>query len=187
MKVIGVAFSARKGGNCARILRFCLQKFEEKGHETELVEAYDLEIRPCSHCEYECFTGNCPINDDVPALYRKAIKADVLIFAVPTYGGHASGLYRAFSERGQAVFKSYEEWKAFKEKLNFILIGNTSSGGDMALHEVLYGLTGGESWPEAVLLSSNEYGGGSLRGNLIEHPEVRARLERFVERIIQRG
>ncbi|ALV62750.1 hypothetical protein ADU37_CDS10510 [Thermococcus sp. 2319x1] len=28
-----------------------------------------------------------------------------MIFAVPTYGGHASALYIAFCERGQAVFK----------------------------------------------------------------------------------
>ncbi|WP_258083921.1 flavodoxin family protein [Thermococcus thermotolerans] len=186
MRALGVAFSARKSGNCARILEFCLQKFEERGFETKLIEAYDLKITPCSHCSYECFSGKCPIADDVPRLYMKSMNADLLIFAVPTYGGHASGLYRAFSERGQAIFKSYEEWDAFTRKLSFIVVGNLSSGGDMALHEVLYGLAGGESWPEAILLSSNEYSGSSLKGEPIEHPEVGARLERFVERIAKK-
>ncbi|USG99532.1 flavodoxin family protein [Thermococcus argininiproducens] len=186
MKALSIAFSARKNGNCARLLGHCLDNLKKRGFDTELLEAYDFRVTPCNHCSYECFSGKCPIEDDVPLLYEKAMKADVLIFAVPTYGGHASGLYRAFCERGQAVFKSYEEWNNFARKLNFIVVGNLSSGGDMALHEVLYGTTASEYWPEILLISSNEYGRSSIRRDLIEEHEIRKRINRFVERIIQK-
>ena len=186
MKALGIAFSARKNGNCAKLLRYCLNNLKKREFDTELLEAYDFQITPCSHCNYECFSEECPIKDDIPLFYEKAMKADVLIFAVPTYGGHASGLYRAFCERGQAVFKSYEEWNNFARKLNFIVVGNLSSGGDMALHEVLYGTTASEYWPEAILISSNEYMKSSIKGDLIEEDEIRTQMSRFVERIIRK-
>jgi len=186
MKALGIAFSARKNGNCAKLLQYCLDNLKKQGFESELIEAYDFQITPCSHCNYECFSGKCPIKDDVPLLYEKATKADVLIFAVLAYGGHASALYRAFCERGQAVFKTYEEWNDFAKKLNFIVVGNLSSSGDMALHEVLHGIVTSDYWPEAILISSSEYLRSSIKGDLIEEDEIKARINRFAGRIIQK-
>ncbi|AIF69892.1 hypothetical protein PAP_07510 [Palaeococcus pacificus DY20341] len=185
--VLGLAFSARRKGNCSKLLEYCLKKFEEMGFETELMESYDLNITPCSHCNYECFSGEaCPVEDDVPKIYEQCKSADIILFAVPTYGGHVASLYLAFSERGQAIFESYKEWKEFAKKVNFIIIGNLSSGGDMALHEALYSFANFGFWPEVVLISSREYGRSSIKGDLIEEEEVKKRLDRFVERINQK-
>jgi len=55
----------------------------------------------------------------------------------------------------------------------------------MTLHEVLADFYNIEA-PEAILLQSREYGRGSLKGNLMESPAVKERLDRFVELLIKR-
>jgi multimeric flavodoxin WrbA len=55
MKALGIAFSARKRGNCLNCAEYVLEKLKEDGFETEVVNAHDFNIKPCSHCSYECF------------------------------------------------------------------------------------------------------------------------------------
>ncbi len=179
MKILGIAFSARREGNCLKTVEYVLSIFKEKGIETEVINTFHAKIYPCSHCAYECFNDKeCPVADDVPDIYIKCQTADSLVFAVPTYGGHLSSLYFAFKERGQSV-----RCKDFLKRVNLIVIGNLSSGGDMALHEALYDFTVS---PETLLLSADEYGRHSLEGDLIEVSAVRLALDRFADRIMGR-
>lgn len=189
MKIVAVAFSARKEGNCSKLSLYCLEKMAEEGWEVELLQAHDLTITPCHHCDYECFANKvCPIDDDVAMTYEKCRNADALIFAVPNYGGHLAALYFAFAERAQSEFRKFTDFeKELLLKLNFIIIGNLSAGGDMALHEALYGFANLDFWPETLLFPAREYGQSSLKGNLIERAEVRNRLDRFVEMVIQKS
>lgn len=187
MKVLGLVFSARKEGNCLKCLAHCLDSLRGYGAETEIVNAFEFTITPCSHCDYECFSSKkCPITDDVPALYEKCEHADVLICAVPTYSGHLSSLYFAFAERSQPMMEDRDQFVNILRKVNFIVLGNLSSGGDMALHEALYGLAHYDFWPEVLLFPAEEYGRSSIKGDLIEIPEVRTRLDRFAERIARK-
>lgn len=188
MKIIGIGFSARKQGNCLKLLEYCLENFKERGFETEFLNAYDLKITPCSHCNYECFAHKeCSTKDDVSEVYKKCEAADIIIFAIPTYSGHLSSIYFAFTERAQPIFKSFQECaEKLLKKINFIIIGNLSSGGDMALHEALYSFANLDFWPETVLFSAREYGRNSIKGDLIEVPEVKKRLDRFVEMILEK-
>jgi len=187
-KVLGVSFSARKGGNCFKLVSYCLEKFKERGFETEVLNAYEHEITPCSHCNYDCFNNReCPIKDDVPLIYQKCESADILIFGVPTYGGHLSSLYFAFAERSQSIFRSFQEYtEKLLKKINFIIIGNLSAGGDMALHEALYSFVNLSFWPETLLFPAREYGRSSIKGDLVNDAEVKKRLDRFVEMILKK-
>lgn len=189
MKALAVAFSARKKGNCYRLVEHCLNRLVEKGWETELLKTYDLQITPCNQCDYECFkNGKCPVHDDIPMIYEKCQQADTVIFALPNYGGHLTSLYFAFAERGQFIFQTSEDLnESYLKKINFIIIGNLSAGGDMALHEALYGFANRDYWPETLLFPAREYGQSSLKGNLIESVEVKKRLNRFVEMVIQKS
>ncbi|WP_152880902.1 hypothetical protein [Thermococcus bergensis] len=56
----------------------------------------------------------------------------------------------------------------------------------MALHEVLHGIATSDYWPEAILISSSEYLRSSIKGDLIEEDEIKARINRFAGRIIQK-
>jgi multimeric flavodoxin WrbA len=188
MKALGLAFSARREGNSSRCLRYCLERIEERGFQTEFLNAYELKITPCSHCNYECFADkDCPIKDDVPQIYKRCEDSEILIFAIPTYGGHLSSIYFAFAERSQALYKSFQECsERLLKKVNLIIIGNLSAGGDMALHEALYNFANLDFWPETLLFPAREYGRISIKGDLIEQAEVKRRLDRFVEMILKK-
>lgn len=189
MKALAIAFNAREEGNCAKLAQYCLNKLAQKGWKTELLKAYHLKITPCSKCAYECFKNKeCPIADDVPMAYAECRKADALIFAVPDYGGHLASVYFAFAERAQFEFRKFALFeKEFLRKVNFLIVGNLSAGGDMALHEALYGFANRSFWPETLLLPAREYAQSSLKGNLMESPDVKKRLERFVEMVVQKS
>jgi multimeric flavodoxin WrbA len=75
------------------------------GLKTEIINAYDYEIIPCSRCHYECFNApkTCPIQDDVPEIWRKLKQADAVILAVPVYYGMPPTLFQAIIERGQGI------------------------------------------------------------------------------------
>jgi multimeric flavodoxin WrbA len=194
MKALGIAFSARKRGNCLNCIEYVLAKLKEQGFETEVINAYDSEIKPCSHCNYECFAKElrgkkeeCPIQDDVPKIYSKMKEADIIVLAVPTYGGKAASLYCAFTERTQGIIKSYEEFKntILNKIIALIVIGNIPAGGDLAYHTVILDHKDCKYPLQSVLLQADEYGKGSIYGNLMEDDRVRDRLDNLVKSILK--
>jgi len=194
MKALGIAFSARKRGNCLNCMEYVLTKLKEQGFETEIINAYDSEIKPCSHCNYECFAKElrdkeeeCPIRDDVPRIYDKMKAADIIVLAAPTYGGKTASLYCAFTERTQGIIKSYEEFKntVLNKIIAAIVIGNIPAGGDLTYHTVVLDHKDCKHPLQSVLLQAAEYGKGSIYGNLIEDERVRDRLDNLVKLILE--
>ena len=194
MKALGIAFSARKRGNCVNCLEYVSDKLKEQGFETEVINAYNCDIRPCSHCSYECFARElrgkdeeCPIQDDVPKIYGKMKEADIIVLAVPTYGGKAASLYSAFTERAQGIIKGYEEFKntVLNKIIALIVIGNIPAGGDLAYHTVLSDHRDCKYPPPSVLLQSAEYGRSSIYGDLLDDEKVRDRLGNLVKLILK--
>ncbi|MCK4527116.1 flavodoxin family protein [candidate division WOR-3 bacterium] len=190
MKSLGLIFSARKAGNCLSCVKYCLDKFKKQGFETEFLNAYNLKIMPCSHCNYECFARpkkECPIKDDVKMMYSKIISSNVLLFAIPDYVGHPSGLYRAWFERGCMLdWGEYEKGILLKPR-GYIVIGNITAEGDQVLHEILTEFYNTSHRPEAILLQAREYERDSLKGDLIEATEVKRRLDKLVERVLKKA
>jgi multimeric flavodoxin WrbA len=138
MKALGITFSARKRGNCLNSVEYILAKLREKGFKTEVINAYDHEIKPCSHCNYECFAKElrgkveeCPIQDDARKIYGNMKEADVILLAVPTYGSKPASIYSAFTERTQGIIKDYEEFKntILNKIIALIVMGNIPAGG----------------------------------------------------------
>jgi len=200
MKVVGLVFSARKRGNGFNCMEHCLNKLEEKGLQAMLINAYDYEIKPCSHCNYECYAEEirdkreeCPLKDDIPKMYDMIEDADWLMFAIPCYGGHTPAIYRAWAERiphlprVNRLFKNFDEFqRLFLSKIKgIIIIVNLSAMADLTLHEVLADFYNIEA-PEVILLQSREYGRVSLKGDLIKSSGVRERLYGFIELLIKR-
>jgi multimeric flavodoxin WrbA len=121
MKALGLVFSARRAGNCLDSVNYVLSKLKKAGFDVEIINCYDYEIKPCSHCNYECFsyelTGKgeeCPVRDDVPKIYEKAIESDVIVISVPTYAANVSALYKAWMERG--MHRGHRGYRQIREK-----------------------------------------------------------------------
>lgn len=185
MKVLGIVFSSRKQGNCTRSVEYCLNEIRHNGYEAEIINIFDYDVQGCGDCDYYCFKcTTCCKEDDVAELYRRCFAADKIIFAIPTFCGHLASSYFKFWERSQSIFEDdtkYEDY--FLKKINLIVIGNLSSGGDMALHEALYSFTNREFYPEVILLSSRDYNKSSIKGDLVESDEVKNRLRFFIKKI----
>ena len=186
MKVLGITFSARKQGNCLRSLIYCLKKFSKTGFKVEALNAYNLNIKPCSQCNYECLKKSdkmCPHDDDVKMIYNKIMEADIVLYSIPGYAGHPSGLYRAWFERGKMM--GDEEYKqSIQEKpRGYIVVSNLSSQGDQVLHEIQTEFYNLKNKPPCIFLDQGEFNVEPGDLNLIEFPEVRSRLDRFIERI----
>jgi len=196
MNALGLVFSARKRGNCLSCIEYVLTKLKGQGFETEIINAYDCEIRPCSHCNYECFASElrgkseqCPIQDDAPRIYNKMKEADIIVLAIPTYGGKPASLYCAFTERAQElVTKNYEEFQntVLNKIIALIVIGNIPAGGDLAYHMVVLDHRDWNYPPPSLLLQSAEYGQRSINGTLVEDQRVRDRLDNLVKLILKR-
>jgi len=196
MKALGIAFSARKRGNCLKCIEYVLAKLKEQGFETEVINVYDYDVRPCSHCNYECFARElrnkdeqCPIQDDVPRIYGKMKEADIIVLAVPTYCGKPASLYCAFTERArELIAKNYEDFQnAILDKITaLIVIGNIPAGGDLAYHTVVLDHRDWKYPPPSLLLQSAEYGQRSVYGTMIENETVRDRLDSLVKLILKR-
>jgi len=200
VKVAGLVFSARKRGNGFNCMKYCLDRLQEKGFDAMLLNAFDFEIKPCSHCDYECYAEeirdkreDCPVKDDVPKMLESIWNVDWLLFAIPCYGGHASAIYRAWEERvphvaelNQLLKNDFERFqKMFLSKIKGIMIiGNLTAMGDMTLHEILVDFYNIEP-PETILIQSREYGLGSLRADLVRNPAVKKRLDGFVELLVK--
>jgi len=184
LKVVGIVFSSRDDGNCTNCTKYCLEIMEQHGYKSELINVFHYDVQGCGVCNYKCFNnGICAKNDDVNELYRRCFEADKIIFAIPTFSGHLASSYFTFWERSQGVFKDNDQYeKDFLKKINIIVIGNITSGGDMALHEALYSFTNRSFYPETILLSSREYDRSSIKGDLMESTEVRNRLEGFAKK-----
>ncbi|MFZ5354838.1 MAG: NAD(P)H-dependent oxidoreductase [Bacillota bacterium] len=188
MKIVGMNFSSRKDGNCFDCVDYCLKQYEKLGHHTEVLNFFDYQITPCGLCGYQCFQKEqCIKADDASKLFEKLIDSDIIISAIPTFRGHLASSYFILSERGQGVFrKSFDYDKDYLRKINLIVIGNLSSGADMALHEAFYDFTNKDFYPESVLLSSREYGRRSIKGDLIEDELVRNKLDKYVNTMISK-
>lgn len=196
MRALGLAFSARKRGNCLDSIEYVLARLKENGFESEIVNAYDYEIKPCSHCQYECFAQElrgkgeeCPIHDDIPLIYDKMKNSDIVLIAVPTYGGRPASLYSAFKERAQTlVTKSYESFKIniLSKFVALIVIGNVPAGGDLAYHTVICDHLAFDCAAPSILLQSTEYAQRSINGTLIEDKLVTSRLDCFAKLILKR-
>lgn len=125
MKVLAFNGSPRKNKNTATLLNKALEGATSQGAETELIHLYDLNYKGCISC-FACKTkngksyGNCPVNDDLKAIFKKVKEADALIFGSPIYFGRITGEMASFMERLMFPYLVYSmtEPSLFPKKIN---------------------------------------------------------------------
>lgn len=91
MKVLGLSFSPRPGGNTVQLLETALAAAAEAGAATELWSLAGKTVRPCDGCWACMRTGDCHIEDDMADLYPGLREADAIIFGSPVYFYNMTG------------------------------------------------------------------------------------------------
>jgi multimeric flavodoxin WrbA len=119
VRILGIAGTPIKGGNCQYMLEQALQVVESEGRATtELVHLQDYRIEYCVGCE-GCLRRvhkvqkkvgfdvipvpvtdyNCSIKDDMEVLHRKMLEADGILLAAPVYVATVPGQVKTFIDR----------------------------------------------------------------------------------------
>lgn len=102
MKVLAFNGSARKDGNTAMMISFCLDVLKAEGMDTEMVQLAGKHPWGCIAC-YKCFenkNGRCAVDKDIiNECIEKMIDADAIILASPTYFSDMTPELKALIDR----------------------------------------------------------------------------------------
>jgi multimeric flavodoxin WrbA len=130
MNLLAVIGSPRKKGSISRLAENILKGAEENGWQTELINLYDYEIKPCQGCWSCVYSGKCFIDDDFQEIFTKLKNADVIILGSPVYWANVSGVMKNFFDRhtGYAMFlpkeaqkvHTFSFWKKIKTAVKFL-------------------------------------------------------------------
>lgn len=197
MKAVALVVSAREHGNCYDFASLILNHLAANDVQTELVNFYNYQIRPCEHCAYECLQRHdphkgvdapCPIHDDVRAIWEKTWAAEILLLFVPNYGGLPPALWFAFSQRAQAFFREAPVEKLKHSVVSAVLIGapHFSSGAQWT-----YSIMADEvKWLDRrvagfEVINSAGFETESSFGGLIHEAEIKRRLEFLSDRTLK--
>ena len=102
IKVLGINASARKYGNTYKLLEAALMGAEAEGAETELLNLYDYNIKPCEAClsdEQNACRPPCIEQDDAWEVLKKVLESDGLVIASPVYWYGPSGHLKNFIDK----------------------------------------------------------------------------------------
>lgn len=104
VKVLGISASPRLEGNSDLLLRQALAGAESAAAETEYVRLCDLNITPCTECNFCYESGKCRIDDDYQTLCSKMLEADRMIFATPIFFMTVSAQAKTLIDRCQCLW-----------------------------------------------------------------------------------
>ncbi|NYT05499.1 MAG: flavodoxin family protein [Methanomicrobiales archaeon] len=100
MKILGLHCSPRgTASRTRRLVAAVLAGAGKAGAETELIDAADLSIVPCTACDACTLTGSCVHDDDVPLLLERLQGADGIVWGSPVYVDNVSGQCKILIDR----------------------------------------------------------------------------------------
>lgn len=176
-----ISFSGRGGGNCSSIAQVLLGALAGRGR-VDYFDFSTLRVNPCGQCGYECFQARerCPYFDDPEfALCDTVARSDIAYFIVPNYCDYPCSNFFIFNERSQCYFQHHGELLARYEAVpkKFITVSNTGRDNFTAAFQYHTG----DAPPDVLFLSARRFGRVSVRGDLMDSPEARAELLRFID------
>ncbi len=192
--VLGLVFSARVGGNLHDLAQqlFSMVAKELPEVRTELIEISRRKVTPCNGCQYECLLGkapHCPIEDDVLDLWRSALRSDLLVYFIPTYGGLSPATWVAFQQRYHGVVRHEPRIEGNPDGKVAALTVYEPAGtrtGDVSQEAVLKNLVGqGRPLVSFEQIVPSNYGLNSLGDRLISDRGIQERLSAMGRRIVR--
>lgn len=184
MKVMGIAGSARRGGNTDILLDEFLSAVPTASHSVQRIIA-PLSIRPCLGCD-KCVSGRCVQEDAMQDLYPILDEADLIVLAAPVYFYGIPGHVKMMIDRGQLFFNQRRTLglTSGRNKKGVFLSCAATSGAklfDGAVLTVKY-------WYEAL---GCEYVGDALfrgvdgKGDILRLPGAPEKTRELARRLLQ--
>jgi len=106
MLIVGLQGSPRRRSNSRVLLRSFFQEAEKMGAITHLINAPEMNIKPCQGCGMCERKGVCAIKDDamMPEIFPLLRQADVIIVTTPVYFYHVSAQLKCLIDRCQTLW-----------------------------------------------------------------------------------
>jgi len=101
MKILGMAGSARRGGNTETLLDWCLGAAREAGAVVVKFSLCDLDLHGCRSCAACHKDGVCIQKDGMEMLYPHLRNADSIVLAAPIYFQGMPGVPKMMVDRCQ--------------------------------------------------------------------------------------
>ena len=166
-RVLIVSTSPRLNSNSEALAKAFAKGAQEAGHEAELISLRGKTISFCRGCFVCQEKLRCVIRDDADAICRKALHADVLVFATPIYYYEMSGQLKTLLDRLNPLFPSDY---AFRD---VYLLTAAAEDEEFVPQRALGGLGGWvECFEKANLSGSVFMGGVTAAGETPGHPAL---------------
>ncbi len=183
-EVLGINASPRIRGNSRFLMSLFTGMMEQKGYETKVLNATDLEINPCIGCGHCETKGVCVFKDDFSQIVLPEImKADIIAIGSPVYFYAFPAKIKALIDRIQVMWS-----RKYRLKLDEFS-GRTRKGVLMAV-----GATGGKDLFDGLDLTARYffdaadissvlslcYRNIDEKGGMEHHPAVHDDMEKLV-------
>lgn len=137
MHIITLLGSPRRRGNTAAVLR-AFEELIQPQHRAERINIVDYDVRGClgcDACQKVTDDPGCAQRDDAPAILRRMMDADLIVYASPVYCWAFSAQMKALLDRHYCMVK----WQD-GQKVNVLLRGKramllATCGGTNAAEE----------------------------------------------------
>jgi len=108
MKALILQGSPRKGGNTTIVCDAMAEAMTEAGSEVETLRVADMDISGCTECfacQKQAEAPGCSVDDDMTAVYRKFLAADLVVLATPVFCWGMTAQIKAALDRFYAFCK----------------------------------------------------------------------------------
>ena len=189
--ILGLAGSARRGGNTDTLLDWCLAAAEAEGAEVTRFRLCEMDLRGCRACD-ACFKdGTCIQKDGMEQLYPRLRSAHSIVLAAPIYSMGLPGVPKIMVDRCQPFWAlKYVLKQPLNEPGGPERRGAFLSCSGTNLPHVFEGSqrTVRYLWHVLGLTSAGEalYPEVDVKGDILRHEEARAAVEDIGRRLARR-
>jgi hypothetical protein len=189
--ILGLAGSARRGGNTDTLLDWCLAAAEAEGAEVTRFRLCEMDLRGCRACD-ACFKdGTCIQKDGMEQLYPHLRSAHSIVLAAPIYSMGLPGVPKIMVDRCQPFWAlKYVLKQPLNEPGGPERRGAFLSCSGTNLPHVFEGSqrTVRYLWHVLGLTSAGEalYPEVDAKGDILRHDEARAAVEDIGRRLARR-
>jgi NAD(P)H-dependent FMN reductase len=99
IRIVALNGSPNHNRNTATLMKWVLEGCLEAGAEVEWIHIADHDIQYCRGCHACLRVGECPIQDDVPAIRDRLLAADGVVVGSPVYEGYPTAQLKTLFDR----------------------------------------------------------------------------------------
>jgi multimeric flavodoxin WrbA len=138
-KVLAIMGSPRKNKNTEIALNSFLKNMDKDKFEITKIFLKDMDISPCTGCDYCGHVVGCVQKDEMDKVYEKFDNSDIIILAAPLYFNSVNGLTKNMIDRCQKYWSlKYSHGQDYKRNQGRIGVF-ISVGGAPYTHDQFQG------------------------------------------------